>query len=58
MLLHLQEIYKYLSYKKGDLPESEKAQEEVLSLPMFAELTDGQIHEVVGGIKEFIKSIK
>jgi dTDP-4-amino-4,6-dideoxygalactose transaminase len=54
--LHLQEIYRYLGYKKGDLPESEKAQEEVLSLPMFAELTDGQIHEVVDAIKEFIEA--
>ena len=56
--LHLQEIYKYLGYKKSDFPESEKAQEEVLSLPMFAELTEGQIHEVVGGTRDFIKGIK
>ncbi len=53
--LHLQEIYKNLGYKKGDLPESEKAQEDVLSLPMFAELTDEQVHEVTGSIKELIK---
>ena len=34
--LHLQECFKHLNYKKGDLPISEKASEEVLSLPMNA----------------------
>jgi dTDP-4-amino-4,6-dideoxygalactose transaminase len=50
--LHLQEIYKPLGYKPGDLPESEKAQEEVLSLPMYPELADGQIKEIVTVIRE------
>jgi dTDP-4-amino-4,6-dideoxygalactose transaminase len=41
--LHLQEVYKSLDYKKGDFPEAEKAQEEVISLPMFPELSEEQI---------------
>jgi len=44
--LHLQEIYKSLGYKLGAFPVSEKAQEQVLSLPIYPELTQGQIEEI------------
>ncbi|OGC08522.1 transcriptional regulator [candidate division WOR-1 bacterium RIFOXYA2_FULL_36_21] len=47
LCLHLQEVYKNLGYKKGDFPEAEKAQEEVLSLPMYPELTSGQVEFIV-----------
>ena len=52
--LHLQEAYEALGYKPGDFPESEQAQEEVLSLPMYPELSQEQIREVVAVIKEFV----
>lgn len=52
--LHLQKAYKELGYKKGDFPESEWAQSQVLSLPMYPELSEEQIHEVVAKIKESI----
>lgn len=48
--LHLQEVYKDLGYKKGDFPEAEKAQEEVISLPMFAELSEEQISSAAKAI--------
>ena len=51
--LHLQEVHKALNYQNGDFPESEQAQEQVLSLPMYPELDEWQIDEVVAGIKEF-----
>lgn len=51
--LHLQEIYKPLGYKQGDFPESEKAQEQVLSLPMYPELGEEQIEETIKAVKEF-----
>ena len=54
--VHLQEVYRALGYQRGDLPESELAQEQVLSLPMYPELGEEQIHEVVERIKEFIKN--
>ena len=48
--VHLQEAHADLGYKKGDFPASEKAANEVLSLPMFAELSHAQQEEVVGAI--------
>jgi dTDP-4-amino-4,6-dideoxygalactose transaminase len=40
--IHLQEAYASLGYKVGDLPVTERLCERVLSLPMFAELTEEQ----------------
>jgi dTDP-4-amino-4,6-dideoxygalactose transaminase len=52
--LHLQEVYKYLGHKPGDFPQSEQAQEQVLSLPMYPELLEQQIEETVGEVKKFL----
>ena len=52
--LHLQKAYNYLGYKKGDLPVTEKVMQEIISLPMFPELTVGQIEYVVEHIKKFV----
>ena len=51
--LHLQPAYRYLEFKEGDFPVTEKASQEILSLPMFAELNDEQIEEIVELIKKF-----
>ncbi len=48
--LHLQECFENLGYKEGDFPESEKASAEVISLPIFAELTIAQQESVVRGM--------
>jgi len=53
--LHLQEVYKSLGYKPGDFPESEQAQEQVLSLPMYPELSQGQIEKIAQAIWSFLK---
>jgi dTDP-4-amino-4,6-dideoxygalactose transaminase len=50
--VHLQPCFAHLGYKAGDLPHSEKAAAEEISLPMFAELTDTQIREIVTAVKE------
>jgi dTDP-4-amino-4,6-dideoxygalactose transaminase len=51
--LHLQECYSLLKYRRGDLPISEKASEEVLALPIYPELTEDQQSVVVDRIKAF-----
>jgi len=52
--LHLQEVYKYLGYKPGDFPNSEQAQEQVLTLPMYPELSEGRVEDVASEIKRFV----
>ena len=52
--LHLQPCFDYLRYKKGDFPESERAAEEVFSLPVYPELTRKQMDYVIEGVKEGI----
>jgi len=52
---HLQKTNRYLGYKKGDFPISEKIQEEILTLPMFPELEKKEIEFIVEKIEEFFK---
>ncbi|MFY9676197.1 MAG: DegT/DnrJ/EryC1/StrS family aminotransferase [Terriglobales bacterium] len=51
--LHLQSVFSYLGMKEGDLPVAEQAAKDVLALPMFAELTEAELHSVVAGIADF-----
>jgi dTDP-4-amino-4,6-dideoxygalactose transaminase len=51
--LHLQECYRDLGHRRGDLPNSEKISEEVVSLPIFPELTEAEQDYVIGSIREF-----
>lgn len=44
--IHLQPIFRHLGYKEGDLPETERACREVLSLPMYPELTISQMEYI------------
>jgi len=45
--------YAYLNHKENDFPEATKASQEIVSLPMFPELTEEQIQFVTNEIKEF-----
>ncbi len=49
--LHLQEVYHFLGWRQGSFPIAEKCAKEVLSLPMFPELTEEQIEYVAGAIR-------
>lgn len=51
--LHLQECFECLGYKEGDFPVTESASKEVISLPVFGELTEAELIEVVDSVKEF-----
>jgi dTDP-4-amino-4,6-dideoxygalactose transaminase len=51
--LHIQEAFVNLGYKLGDFPVSEKACQQVISLPIFAELKEEQQQTVVNAIQHF-----
>jgi dTDP-4-amino-4,6-dideoxygalactose transaminase len=53
--IHLQQSAEFLGYRKGDMPVTEKVASEVLSLPMFAELTDDQLERVADSVRSFMK---
>jgi len=48
--LHLQSVFKYLKYKKGDFPKAEKACKEVLSLPIYPELPKKEQNFIIKNI--------
>jgi len=51
--LHLQSCFRFLGYKEGAFPESERAAAEVLALPVFAELREEEVMEVAEAIRDF-----
>lgn len=54
--LHQQKAYEHLGYKAGDFPVTERVTPEIVSLPIFPQLTGEQQGEVVAKISEFITS--
>lgn len=55
--LHMEYAYRPLGYKPGDLPEAEKAAVEVLSLPMFPELSSEDVDTVIAAVRESVKEL-
>ncbi len=53
--VHLQQAMGFLGYKRGDLPVTERATSEILSLPMYAELKDEEIEFVSSSIRSYYK---
>ncbi len=53
--LHLQPCYRSLGYREGSFPASEQASQEVLSIPIYAELTDAEMTYVVETIAAFYR---
>ncbi|MGI8842308.1 MAG: DegT/DnrJ/EryC1/StrS family aminotransferase, partial [Gemmatimonadaceae bacterium] len=51
--LHLQPCFAYLGYQEGSFPESERAAREVLSLPIYPELTQSHLEQTVQEIRAF-----
>jgi dTDP-4-amino-4,6-dideoxygalactose transaminase len=54
--LHLQAAYSNNGFKEGDFPITEKVAKEILSLPMFPQLTEQQILYVTDKIKQFFET--
>jgi UDP-2-acetamido-2-deoxy-ribo-hexuluronate aminotransferase len=55
--LHLQKAYKYLGYRKGDFPISEKLCKEVLALPLHTEITKEQQEYIIHNLAKSISII-
>lgn len=53
--LHLQKCFKHLGYKKGDLPESERAVQQTVAVPIYPDLTKSQIDYIINSIREFLR---
>lgn len=54
--IHLQPAYRDLGYKRGDFPVTESCAQQVLSLPMYAEITQSQIEYVANTIGSFLSA--
>ena len=55
LALHQQKCFAYLAHRTGDFPESERAAEETLALPIFPELATAQLQYVVDRIAGFYR---
>jgi dTDP-4-amino-4,6-dideoxygalactose transaminase len=54
--LHLQPLYASLGGRPGDLPVAERAAHEVLSLPLYPEMTAEQVDRVAATVLESLRS--
>jgi dTDP-4-amino-4,6-dideoxygalactose transaminase len=55
--LHLQDAFRYLGYKRGDFPESERASRRVLSLPIYPELRPDEVRLIARTILDALSSL-
>jgi dTDP-4-amino-4,6-dideoxygalactose transaminase len=54
--IHRQEASAFLGYRQGDFPVTERLAADVVSLPMYAELTDAQVDTVAAAVAEFMRA--
>lgn len=51
--LHLQKVFENLGYKKGDMPNAEYLADHSVAIPMYAELTETEIEQIISAINEY-----
>jgi len=56
--LHLQPAFAELGRRRGDFPVAERAAGEILSIPLFPEMTDGQAEAVIRAIREVAPGLR
>jgi dTDP-4-amino-4,6-dideoxygalactose transaminase len=56
--LHLQPVFAHLGGRSGDLPQAERAAAEILSLPLYPEMTDDQARAVAAAVRECAPSLR
>jgi dTDP-4-amino-4,6-dideoxygalactose transaminase len=54
---HLQRAYEAYGHGAGSLPATERAAGEVLSLPMYAELSDDQVEQVIAAVQAAVRAV-
>lgn len=54
--LHLQKAYESMNFKQGDFPVTERVAAGIVSLPMFPQMTDGQVKEVAAKVRELLSA--
>jgi len=52
--VHMQPAFSYLGYQRGDFPHSERAADEILSLPLYPEITTAQLETVAAAVRDAI----
>ncbi len=55
--LHLQPAYRYLNHRAGDFPVAEKYAPQLLSIPLYPELTDAQVEYIAAVLIDACKNI-
>jgi dTDP-4-amino-4,6-dideoxygalactose transaminase len=55
--LHLQPVFAHLGGRIGDLPVAESAASEVFSIPIYPEMSDGQVQQVTEALREALRSL-
>lgn len=53
--IHTMTGYQHFGYRNGDLPHTEKAAQEIFSLPMYPSLTDEELEKVISGLHDILK---
>lgn len=52
--IHLQDSYKFLGYKNGDLPVTESIANQIVSLPIYPELKDDEVEYIVNTVTKYV----